>query len=129
MEIIELKELTLFELVMEFEKILKQRSETTYRKYKESKLSKSNEYYILIDLKKWNTQSKELLLKSSMVGILNYYFNISTNKALNVGGFNGVMEVVNGREAFFLYIKSIKWIPLEILEKISVQGVSFTEFR
>lgn len=130
MELSELKKLTLFESIMLMEKILK--TKKNYKIYKESRLTESeavNALYVLVDLKNWNSQSKELLLKSSMVGIHHFYFNIAQKKSLFIGGFNSIIDVINGKEEIYLYRNSIKWLPEEIKNKLTIQGIKFENLK
>lgn len=130
MELSELKKLTLFESIMLMEKILK--TKKNYKIYKESRLTESeavNALYVLVDLKNWNSKSKELLLKSSMVGIHHFYFNITQKKSLSFGGFNSIIDVINGKEEIYIYRNSIKWLPEEIKNKLTTQGIEFENLK
>jgi hypothetical protein len=129
MEIEKLQELSLFESIMLYGKEMKSKEDSTYQRLKEYRLSEDNVFYVFLDLKNWNSEEKELLLKSAMVGMNHFYFNLSQKRSLNVGGFNSLLEVINGKESIYLYINSIKWFPKEIKTKILNQGINFPEIE
>lgn len=130
MEISKLKELSLFESIMLFEEQLKSKNNIKfYERYKGYKITKDNENYALVNLETWDVKSKEILLKSAMVGIHHFYFNLTNKRSLNIGGFNSVINVINGSDKMNVYVNSIKWFPNEIKEKIIEQGINYLEIE
>lgn len=127
MEISKLQELSLFESIMLFEKELKSKADWMYEKLKNYSIAINDEKYVLIDLKKWSSKEKELLLKSAMIGINHFYFNLTQKRSLNIGGFNSIIEVFNGKEEVHIYVNSIKWFPDDLKTKIRNQGIDYNE--
>jgi hypothetical protein len=64
-----------------------------------------------------------------MIGIHHFYFNLTNKRSLNIGGFNSVINVINGSDNINLYVNSIKWFPNEIKEKIVEQGINYLEIE
>lgn len=118
---------SLIELIEMFNKALKTFPEINYNQCRKILLEEPNKLYTKLYLNKWDSSDKELLFISILKGLNIYYFVVSDMKSMPIGGFNSVMNAINGEDFVYVNNKSIKWFPKTIKNKLSNAGVNFED--
>ena len=129
----ELKEVinnsNLYELIEMFNSELKIVAKENYSKFRNNKVDSSLKDYEKINITDWNAIEKEKLFVGALKGINHFYYSITNKTKMPVSGFNSVMDAINGENFVFVNIKSIKWFPIEIKNKIKSQNIEFDELN
>jgi hypothetical protein len=122
-----INESTLIELIEMFNSALKTFPELDYEKSRKIQLEETNKLYSKVKLENWTAYEKELLFISLLKGLNIYYFVVSDTKSMPIGGFNSVMNAINGVDFVYINNKSIKWFPKRIKDKLLSQGINFED--
>jgi hypothetical protein len=125
----EINNSNLYELIEMFNSELKIVAKENYSKFRNNKADSSLKDYVKIDISDWNALEKEKLFVGALKGINIFYYSITSKTKMPVSGFNSVMDAINGENFVFVNIKSIKWFPTEIKNKIKSQNIEFEELN
>ncbi len=125
----EINNSTLYELIEMFNSELKSVAKENYSKFRNTKVDGSLKEYVKINITDWNALEKEKLFVGALKGINIFYYSITSKTKMPVSGFNSVMDAINGEDFVFVNIKSIKWFPTEIKNKIKFQNIEFEELN
>ena len=125
----EINNSTLYELIEMFNSELKLVAKENYSKFRSNKVDSSLKDYVKINISDWNALEKEKLFVGTLKGINHFYYSITNKTKMPVSGFNSVMDAINGENFVFVNIKSIKWFPTEIKNKIKSQNIEFEELN
>lgn len=123
----EINNSNLYELIEMFNSELKIVAKENYSKFRNNKVDSSLKDYVKINISDWNALEKEKLFVGALKGINHFYYTITNKTKMPVSGFNSVMDAINGENFVFVNIKSIKWFPTEIKNKIKSQNIEFEE--
>ena len=125
----EINNSNLYELIEMFNSELKIVAKENYSKFRNNKADSSLKDYVKIDISDWNALEKEKLFVGALKGINHFYYTITNKTKMPICGFNSVMDAINGESFIFVNVKSIKWLPTEIKNKIKSQNIEFEELN
>lgn len=116
---------TMYELIDMFIKSIKAYPDLNYHESRKIEIDKNNKLYYKIEIGNWTTAEKELLFIGLLKGLNIFYFVLTDKKAIPIGGFNSVMNAINGANFIYVNKKTIKWLDEHIKNKISDLGINF----
>ena len=125
----EINNSNLYELIEMFNSELKIVAKENYSKFRNNKADSSLKDYVKINISDWNALEKEKLFVGALKGINHYYHTITNKTKMPVSGFNSIMDAINGENFVFVNVKSLKWLPTEIKNKIKSQNIDFEELN
>lgn len=120
---------SIIELIDMFNTSLKSFPHFNYHECRKINLEEPNTLYTKISLKNWNAIEKENLFISILKGLNIFYYVVSDMKSMPIGGFNSLMNAINGEDFVFVNNKSMKWFPITIKDKLRREGFNFEDLQ
>lgn len=127
--VVKINKSSLFELLEMFNNALRTIPEINYEESRKVQLEESNKFYSKVNLLNWSVFEKEMLFTNILRGLNIYYFVVSDMKSMPIGGFNSLMNAINGEKFVYVNNKSIKWFPEIIKEKLRQEGINFEDLQ